>query len=273
MAKKINFFLAALKQPGNLVYLAFAGGLALLLGFKYGLILALGFGAIEAIYLLNRGRSKKFRRKILRKLGWGGEVTTKQLDQAADVISDTSVERYRLFRKHVNTVVDLADSRDMDDDPLIAGVLANLQTMSLSYLKLLLAEAELKRIITTTDPEKIKRQLADLEEKIQQAKDVTLVRTLEQNQELLTRRLKRYKTAADKKRNVSAQLDLMDSTVKLLREQAADFSSPADITAQVDVVLTNMHDARVLQGEVDHILIDETELASRVQKIPAGGNE
>ncbi len=255
MSKKINFAVEALKQPGNIVVLAVTGLIALVVGGTTGLVLAV-IGAVgEGVYLALRSGSRGYRRKVLRRLGWGGEVRPKQLEELADGVTEAGAARYRVFRQQVNAVVELVESRGHEEDPLLAGVLANLQSMSLTYLKLLHADRELERLRATAKTEEVDGELAELDGKIAQA-DPALRPTLEQNRALLAKRRDRVQSAADKRRRLAAQLDLMDSTVKLLRDQAGDMSAPADISAQVDNTLANMNDARTLQGELDDLLLE-----------------
>ncbi len=265
MAKKINFLVEALTRPGNLAFVVFAGVVSLIVGGTTGLVVA-GIGAgFEGLYLALRSGSRSFRRQTLRRLGWGGEVLPAQLDRLADGISADGAERYQRFRRQVNAVVDAVEGRELEEDPLLAGVLANLQSMSLTYLQLLHSDRELERLAAAPS-EQVAAEIAELEAKLAQATDPTLRQTLEQNRALLIKRRDRTATAADKRRRLAAQLDLMDSTVNLLREQAAEMTQPADITAQVDAALGNMNDAHLLQGELNDLLLDRPPVAPRVRQ-------
>ena len=263
MSKKINFIMEALKQPGNIVFLSFAGLMTLVLWGPTGLVVASLSAVAEGIYLALRAGSRGFRRKALRRAGWGGEVTPKQLDEMADGITEAGAERYQSFRRQVNAVVDLVESRGQEEDPLMSGVLANLQSMSLTYLKLLHAVRELERLAQTSQTEPVDAELAELDAKIAQAAEPALRQMLEQNRALLAKRRDRAQSTGEKRRRIDAQLDLVDSTVKLLRDQAADMSAPADITNQIDATLANMSDARTLAGEMDDLLLDQTPLSQR----------
>lgn len=254
MAAKINYTTEALKTPGNLIYLVLAGGLALLTG---SWIVGGVAAAIEFAYLAAQSGRRSFRRKVRRNLGWQSAVTPKMLAAQASRLNDERASRYQLYRKNVNAVVGRAEERGLDEDPLIGGVLANLQTLSASYLTLLQADRELAEFAGATNAEQLRREIAALDAKIDQGTDAPTIMALEQNRDLLAKRVQHCASIGKRRTRIGAQLDLMDATAKSLRDQFVELSSPTDIAPQVDLVLTNMNDARLLTVELETSYADE----------------
>lgn len=269
MAGKPSYVAAAIQQPGNIVFLALGAGLALLVGGTAGAAMGLALAGLETLYLVIKSNSKSFHRKVLRKSGWGG-VPVKELDKLADHLTTAGAERYRGFRREVNAVVDIIEGREQDEDPLLQGVLANLQQLSLSYLKMLLADHELARLSDSAEEEKLRQQLAALDEKIAAESDAHIMTTLQQNRDLLAQRLAARDGVHDKRKRIVAQLDLLDSSARLLRDRAGDVKSPADITSQVDLAVSNLNDARMLEGELDVILNDAPEIPFTLPRVRQG---
>jgi len=256
VAKPINFTLAALLRPANLVLLISTAALSLVAGSVYpALAAALG----EGLYLGFWPQRPEFRRALRRRKGWGSGITPGDLDRLADNLSETGARDYRNFRNQVNGVVDLVEARELDGDPLFEGVLANLQAMSLSFLKLLLVRQDLNTFVQTARPAELRGQLTEVEQQISMAPDAVLVKALEQNRDLLLRRLKRRDGAEEQDRNIAAQLDLMESTVRLVREQTASLSSPAVISNHVETVMANLNAALTFQESTGPVLADEPE--------------
>ncbi len=254
MAGKINYTTEALKAPGNLIYVVLAGGLTLLTGSWF---VGAAVAAIEVAYLAARSGSRAFRRKVRRNLGWQSGVTPKLLAARVNTLDSARADRYQLFRRHVNDIVARAEQRGLDDDPLIGGVLANLQTLSASYLSLLSADRDLSEFAGATTAEQLRQEVVALDAKIAQGTDAATIMALEQNRDLLAKREQRYATIGERRTRIGAQLDLMDSTAKSLRDQLGELSSPTDIAPQVDLVLANMNDARLLTVELETSVADE----------------
>jgi len=254
VADKINYTTEALKTPGNLIYVVLAGGLTLLTG---SWIVGAAAAVIEFAYLAARSGSRRFRRKVRRNLGWQSGVTPKQLAAHVSGLDNVRADRYQLFRRHVNDIVARAEQRELDEDPLIGGVLANLQTLSASYLSLLSADRDLSEFAGATTGEQLRQEIVALDAKIAQGTDAATIMALEQNRDLLAKRVQRYATIGERRARIGAQLDLMDSTVKSLGDQFGELSSPTDIAPQVDLVLANMNDARLLTVELETSAVDE----------------
>jgi len=254
VAAKINYTTEALKTPGNLIYIVLVGGLTLLTG---SWIVGALAATVEFAYLAAQSGRKRFRRKVRRNLGWQSGVTPKMLAEQVSLLNDERAGRYQLFRKDVNDIVTRAEQRGLDEDPLIGGVLANLQTLSASYLKLLAADRDLAEFAGATTGEQLRQEIAALDAKIAQGSDAPTIMALEQNRDRLAKRAQRYTTIGERRIRIDAQMDLMDSTAKSLRSQLTELTSPTDIAPQVDLVLTNMNDARLLTVELETAYADE----------------
>lgn len=134
-------------------------------------------------------------------------------------------------------------------DPFAKDNREKLDKLAISYVQLLAALSEYAQYMSLVDPPSIERDLAEAQRLAQDAPpalaDVRAKQVL-----LLTNRLERYRRAEERSALVQAQCANVETTMKLLVDQAMTAADPQRVGRNIDQVLDNIRDSEVLKDEL-----------------------
>lgn len=136
-----------------------------------------------------------------------------------------------------------------ESDPFAKDNLEKLDQLAISYLQLLAALTEYAQYMSLVDPSSIER---DLEQARQLAQGAPPALADARNKQvlLLASRLERYRRAEERSALVQAQCANVETTMKLLVDQAMTAADPQRVGRDIDQVLANIRESEVLQDEL-----------------------
>lgn len=149
-------------------------------------------------------------------------------------------------------------------DPFARDNFAKLDTLAISYLRLLAALTEHANYLDLTSPEGIERDLTAAQAALAEAApqrdadapddETAAVSAARQKQvELLEGRLARYKKAVARRELIKTQCQNVETTMKLLVDQAMTASSAERVGRDIDQVLSNINESETLSQELSQL--------------------
>jgi len=148
--------------------------------------------------------------------------------------------------------------RDLDSNlHFAAGLTASVgqvDRLRHSFLDLLLLHQRIvqyTRWQQTNYPDKI----AQLNREIALANDPTQREVLQSNRQLLEKRQKVYQDLMQRSKTIEARLDTIENSLQLLSEVGIGLIDPAEVSQQVQVILTNVEDAETFVNEMAEVVL------------------
>jgi hypothetical protein len=136
-----------------------------------------------------------------------------------------------------------------DSDPFARDNLAKLDTLAISYLQMLAALSEYDQYVRLVDPAAIERDLLEARQSAASG-DSSLSQLGAKQVELLENRLERHKKAQHTIEMIKVQIKNVETTMKLLVDQAMTARDPQRVGKDIDLVLRNIKDSEILTAEL-----------------------
>lgn len=127
--------------------------------------------------------------------------------------------------------------------------LDKLDKLAISYLQLLVALSEYDEYLSLVDPESIEREL-EAAEGAAEVEDRALREVRNRQVELLRNRLTRYRRASQRLGLLQAQCRNVETTMKLLIDQAMTAPDAQRVGRDIDEVLSNIRESEILTQEL-----------------------
>jgi hypothetical protein len=127
--------------------------------------------------------------------------------------------------------------------------LDKLDKLAISYLQLLVALSEYDEYLSLVDPESIEREL-EAAETTADVEDRALRDVRHRQVELLRNRLTRYRRASQRLGLLQAQCRNVETTMKLLIDQAMTAPDAQRVGRDIDEVLSNIRESEILTQEL-----------------------
>jgi hypothetical protein len=154
---------------------------------------------------------------------------------------------------------EILHSKFGQNDPFAKDNLSKLDTLAISYLQLLRALSEYGDYLQLVDPQGIERELAAAQAAAVGA--TAEVQAARQKQvTLLQDRLERYRRVQQRIELVRAECGNIETTMKLLVDQAMTAPDSARVGRDIDEVLSNIRESEVLSQELASFTQLEEEL-------------
>jgi hypothetical protein len=145
---------------------------------------------------------------------------------------------------------EIMKSKFGSSDPFAVDNLEKLDTLAISYLQLLVAITEYDEYLSLVDPSNIEHDLQAAQTAVAQAADGTLKAARQRQVELLTNRLARYHQAEQRIELIREQCRNLETTMKLLVDQAMTAADSQRVGQDIDEVLRNIRESEVLTEEL-----------------------
>lgn len=204
----------------------------------------------SALWLFVVPNNPRFRRAVDAKLH--AQYTNDYSFQLADLLAKIDpdlqgkVEDITLLRDRARQIL---SDKFGDSDPFAKDNLDKLDKLAISYLQLIAALSEYAQYLSLVDPVSIERDLARAES--QSSSTSTALTEARTKQVLLLRsRLERYHRAEERRALVQAQCANLETTMKLLVDQAMSAADPQRVGRDIDQVLSNIRESEVLSDEL-----------------------
>jgi len=143
----------------------------------------------------------------------------------------------------------ILDEKFGQRDPFAQDNLEKLDQLAISYLQLLAALSEYDEYASLVDPINIRRDLDAAKKSVEKATAEVRAARL-RTVELLENRLQRYEKALERIDLIKAQCKNVETTMKLLVDQAMTARDPQRVGKDIDIVLNNIQESEILSEEL-----------------------
>lgn len=212
--------------------------------------LAIGL-ALEAAYLYTLSTNPRFQRVIDSELEDQVLVNVDLLRQQLWEYVDPSL------RKRYQDVESLAKRLHGDmknfaqlKDPLVKENVRKVATLMNSFLKLCVAITRYRNYLGDVKPGELEKDIKRLEEEALDAEErVAAVKA--KNVDVLRKRLEKITKARANVEYLSAQLETIEDTMRLVVDQAVTLTDPKGTGTQIDSLLDTLNDAELIAAEME----------------------
>jgi hypothetical protein len=244
------FLKAAFQWQYNLISLAGAAAFAVLSGSALPLVLAAGF---ELVYLSVIPHNKRFQR-LVRSWDFAEEKKLHELriTQMWQQLPPDSQSRYDQLVTVCKAVTADYSSLSSPSRMLVSQVHDRLQGILEAYLRLLYAGQQHVEYLRTTNPDAIKRELAQLQQKLtSQSQKVQEIN--QQRVEILTKRLEKFDKIRENRQVVEAQCAAIEDVLQLIRDQSVTMRDPQQVSVQLESLVQSVEQTEETVKQVEEI--------------------
>ena len=197
--------------------------------------------AYEATYLTFLPGNERFQKVVDgRKLLEEQARTVRKQVEIYGELDPASQERYQRLQMICSDILRAVEHLPgrLAGDELKSGGMAPLLQI---FLRLLHSRLKIQDILTRTDEREIRRNIADLEEKLKaQAEGSPMQRSIKGSLEIQNRRLDNLVRAGENMKVSESELDRIENQMNLVREEMAVNSDPAMISTRLDGVMDSL---------------------------------
>jgi len=137
-----------------------------------------------------------------------------------------------------------------DHDLFARDNLEKLDTLAISYLQLLVALSEYDEYLSLVDPGNIENEMEQARARVDEVQDEVIKAARQRQVDLLSNRLERYHRAESRLELLQAQSRNVETTMKLLIDQAMTAADAQRVGRNIDEVLSNIRSSEILNEEL-----------------------
>ncbi|MCB1219688.1 MAG: hypothetical protein H7A35_11535 [Planctomycetales bacterium] len=212
---------------------------------------ALASIAWSGVWLLVMPGNPRFRRVTDARLA---EIHENDFDYQQDAL------RGRISGELKGSMADIARLRDKareilqdkfgSHDPFARDNLQKLDTLAISYLQLLVVLTEYDNYLNLVDPGSLERELAEARQRLDEATDSAVRDARASQLKLLENRLEKYHGTESRLELVRQQCRNVETTMKLLVDQAMTAVDAKRVSRDIEQVLENIRQSETLGEEL-----------------------
>lgn len=233
-----NYFKAAFANVYNLSLL---GGAAVASLFTGDWLIGIGAVGLEALWLVFGPDFKPFQRAVRENQRQEQDKADRaRVEQLMSELSEREWQRAKALDELRREI-----ERDMTNNPsfqavMLASEIDKLKQLHQSFVQLAYACRRAESYLQAVDVRDLDRQLK-VQQNLQEKMTDPAVRDLAvKNAEVITRRLATIKDIETFLARARGQMNLIENSVRLLRDQALTMTSPDQLTEQLDDLLTGV---------------------------------
>ncbi|MEZ5338237.1 MAG: hypothetical protein R3F46_08205 [bacterium] len=212
---------------------------------------ALGSMAWSAVWLLMLPGNPRFQRLTDARLAERYEHDFDyQKEALRGRISTELTERLRDIAKLRDKAREILRDKFGSNDPFAKDNLQKLDSLAISYLQLLVVLTEYDSYLNLVDPGSLERELAEAREQVQAATDEAVREARQSQLKLLESRLEKYHGTENRLELVRQQCRNVETTMKLLVDQAMTAVDPQRVSRDIEQVLENIRQSETLGEEL-----------------------
>jgi hypothetical protein len=244
------FLKAAFKWQYNLISLGGAAAFAVLSGSALPLVLAAG---LELVYLSVIPHNKRFQR-LVRSWMFAEEKKSHELKitEMWQQLPPDAQSRYDQLVSVCKAVNANYSSLSSTSQMLVSQMRDRLQGILEAYLRLLYAGQQHIDYLRTTSPDAIKRELAQLQQKLaSQSQKVQEIN--QQRVEILAKRLAKFDKIRENRQVIEAQCAAIEDVLQLTRDQSVTMRDPQQVSGQLESLVQNVEQTEETVKQVEDI--------------------
>lgn len=243
----ISYVKEAFKIQYNWIALAGMGALALISGSALPLILAAG---LELMYLAIVPQNWRFQRLVRSwKFAEQQQAREQQLGQMLRALPADMQSRYINLAQVCGSIRSNYTQLSSTSQIFVHQMDQRLQGLLNGYARLLNAAAQHRQYLKTSDCDSIKKEIAALQQRINQ--DPPKVQEIDKKRiEILNKRVEKYQKIVENRQVVDAQCSAVEDVLQLVRDQSVTMRDPQQVSDQ----LANLvHDVEQTEQTVQQV--------------------
>lgn len=222
----------ALLEPAHLALLVVA--LLALVFSHFSTFLLVGVVALELFYLLVFAQTPAYGRRIaLKEAGQAVEARQQELAARAAQLNRDDRRRYSAVERlhqEVTGLIEGGASREGQPLPISRAQVDDLKAAALEFS---LAHRSFREQLAKADPEKLRAELVQLQSQPAGSSEVEQAR--KQTREILQQRIERLGAMQEQMGTLDARLQVIEQSLRLLKEQLSTMNAPAQLAQPVNV--------------------------------------
>ncbi len=266
-SQRPNFLKAAFLNAYNLSLLGGAGLTALA---TQDWLIGIGALALEALWLVVGPDLKPFQRAVNEQARKEREKAEQaRVEQLLAELSGRDLQRATALKELKAEI-----ERDVANNPTFSAVLLRTELEKLgqlyqSFVKLAAACLKSEDYLSTVSEKELSKQLEAQEALQKNHQDPAVVELAAKNAQVLEKRLSAVRDIRTFLQRARGQMNLIENSVRLLRDQAQTMTSPSQLTEQLDGLLTSVEAVSESVRDTDAILSGRFEPVVPVGDEPA----
>jgi len=246
-SKEPNYVKEAFKVQYNWIALAGAGLFALVTGTAIPLALA---GGLELMYLATVSQHPRFQRLVRSwKFAEDQKAHEMKLGEMLRSLPPDMQGRYVRLAEICRSIRGNYAQLSSTSQIFVQQMDQRLQGLLNGYARLLSAAFQQRQYVKTTDPDQIKKEIAALQQHMQN--DPPRVQDINKKRvEILSKRLEKYEKITENRQVVDAQCSAVEDVLQLVRDQSVTMRDPQQVSDQ----LANLvHDVEQTEQTVQQV--------------------
>jgi hypothetical protein len=246
----INFVKEAFNLQYNWIALAGACLFGIISGSLMPIILA---GGVELMYLAVVSQNWRFQRLVRsRKLG---EAQKQRQVQFAEMLNNLSPEAKSRYYKLAQVCASVRGNflqLSSTSQIFLQQMESRLDGLLRGYARLLLVSSQQQQYLKSTDPNEIKREIAELQKSMNN--DAPRVQDINKKRvEILNKRLEKYQKICENQEVVNAQCSAVEDVLHLVRDQSVTMRDPQQVSDQLDNLVRDVEQTEQTVQQVETI--------------------
>jgi hypothetical protein len=246
-SKEPNYVKEAFKVQYNWISLCGAAAAALITGTAIPLALA---GGLELMYLAVVSQHPRFQRLVRSwKFAEDQKAHEQRLGDMLRSLPPDMQGRYVRLAEICRSIRSNFAQLSSTSQIFVQQMDQRLQGLLNGYARLLSAAFQQRQYVKTTDPDQIKKEIAALQQHMQN--DPPRVQDINKKRvEILSKRLEKYQKIAENRQVVDAQCSAVEDVLQLVRDQSVTMRDPQQVSDQ----LANLvHDVEQTEQTVQQV--------------------
>lgn len=253
--KEISYVKEAFNIQYNWIALAGMGAFAVLTGSILPLILA---GGLELMYLAVVPNNWRFQR-LVRSWKFSEEQIAKE-KRLGDLLRSLPADmqtRYVSLAQVCGSIRQNFAQLTATSQIFVQQMDQRLQGLLNGYARLLNAAWQQRQYLKTSDSESIKREIATLQQRLNQ--DPPKVQEINKRRiEILSKRLEKYQKIVENRQVVDAQCSAVEDVLQLVRDQSVTMRDPQQVSDQLTNLVHDVEQTEQTVQQVEAIFSDLT---------------
>ena len=253
---EINFTKEAFLHQYNIISLIGMAGLGLFVPGVWFMA-----ASAELMYLGMVPSSKRFQRSVRAELNSESlSAIEEQEHQILAKLPQRSKRRYYDLVAICSKIRAVVETVDSTSRVMIDQDIEKLDYLLKTFIKMLAALTRQRDHLATVDSNSIQRNIRRLKKELESAKPRVKV-IKQRNIDILHQRISRISTVEEDQELILANLETIEDTLKLIRDNVVSLDNPEGISGQIEGVVANMQENEKLMATMTNFL-GESEMAA-----------
>lgn len=247
--EEIDYLSAAFWNQYNIITLSGVAAVGLFVPGLWYLMMA-----GELLYLATVPSNERFQRMVRSEANRESlEQSTNRTKEMLSKLPQRDKRRYLALVEICEKIRAVAQTVDYSSRIIVEQDIDKLDYLLRNFLRMLTALNRQKGHLASVDKDEIKRDMRRLEKEMNDASP-RLKAIKKRNIEILKQRISRLDRVEEDQELIVANLDTIEATLKLIRDNVVSLNNPESISGQIDSVVVNMQENERLMESMSSFL-------------------